>query len=44
VLYGTDAPILTWGLWPFLLGDALKLGLAALLVPALWRLVGTARG
>ena len=34
---------LAWGLTPFLIGDALQLGLAALLVPALWRLVGTAR-
>ncbi|MBE0414140.1 biotin transporter BioY [Yoonia sp.] len=43
VLYGWDQPILAWGLTPFLLGDALKLGLAALLVPALWKLIGTAR-
>lgn len=42
-LYGWDQPILTWGLWPFLIGDALKLALAALLVPALWRLLGSAR-
>ena len=27
-----------WGMGNFLLGDALKLMLAALLVPALWRL------
>ena len=32
-----------WGLWPFLIGDAMKLALAALLVPAAWRLVGAAR-
>lgn len=37
-LHGWDQPILTWGLWPFLIGDALKLALAALIVPALWRL------
>ncbi|PZX17573.1 biotin transport system substrate-specific component [Palleronia aestuarii] len=42
-LYGWDAPILAWGLTPFLLGDALKLALAALLLPALWKLVGGAR-
>jgi biotin transport system substrate-specific component len=42
-LYGWDAPILAWGLTPFLIGDALKLGLAALLIPALWKLVGEAR-
>jgi biotin transport system substrate-specific component len=31
------------GLTPFLVGDALKLGLAALLVPGLWKLIGDAR-
>ena len=44
VLYGNS---LTWavevGLVPFLIGDALKLGLAALLVPGLWKLIGSAR-
>lgn len=35
---------LAWGLTPFLIGDALKLALAALLVPAVWKLVGDARG
>ena len=44
VLYGWDKPILEWGLTPFLLGDALKLALAALLLPAVWKLVGKARG
>jgi biotin transport system substrate-specific component len=43
VLYGLDQPILAWGLTPFLRGDALKLGLAALLVPGLWTLIGDAR-
>ncbi len=43
VLYGWNEPILAWGLTPFLIGDALKLALAALVVPALWKLVGTAR-
>lgn len=42
-LYGWDKPILEWGLTPFLVGDALKLGLAALLVPGLWKLIGNAR-
>lgn len=42
-LYGWDKPILQWGLWPFLPGDALKLALAALVLPGLWRLVGRAR-
>jgi len=34
---------LAWGLKPYLIGDAVKLGLAALVVPGLWRLVGPAR-
>ena len=34
---------LAWGLTPFLVGDAMKLALAALLLPAVWRLVGRAR-
>ncbi|MCL5777956.1 biotin transporter BioY [Limibaculum sp. FT325] len=42
-LYGWDKPILDWGLYPFLAGDALKLALAALLIPAAWRMVGDAR-
>ncbi|WP_299206707.1 biotin transporter BioY [uncultured Tateyamaria sp.] len=43
-LYGWDKPILEWGLTPFLVGDALKLALAALVLPAAWKLVGRARG
>ncbi len=42
-LYGWDQPILAWGLWPFLIGDGLQLVLAALAVPAIWKLVGDAR-
>lgn len=42
-LYGWDKPILAWGLTPFLLGDAIKLALAAMALPALWKLVGKAR-
>ncbi|WP_146343796.1 biotin transporter BioY [Falsiphaeobacter marinintestinus] len=42
-LYGWDKPILQWGLTPFLLGDAIKLALAAVLLPALWKMVGNAR-
>jgi len=42
-LYGWDKPILAWGLTPFLVGDALKLAAASLLLPALWKLVGDAR-
>lgn len=42
-LYGWDKPILAWGFTPFIIGDAIKLVLAALLVPTLWKLVGKAR-
>jgi biotin transport system substrate-specific component len=34
---------LAWGLTPYLIGDALKLALAALIVPGLWKLIGSAR-
>lgn len=37
------AQTLEWGITPFLIGDALKLVLAALLLPTLWKLVGKAR-
>lgn len=37
------AQTLEWGITPFLIGDALKLGLAALIVPGLWKLIGSAR-
>ncbi|WP_095589061.1 biotin transporter BioY [Actibacterium ureilyticum] len=42
-LYTWEKPILEWGLTPFLIGDAMKLALAALIVPAVWKLVGKAR-
>lgn len=35
--------VMQWGMTNFLLGDALKLVLAAILVPAVWKLVGNAR-
>jgi len=44
VLYGWDKPLLEWGFTPFIAGDAIKLVLAALLIPAVWKLVGKARG
>ncbi|PIL13658.1 biotin carboxyl carrier protein [Puniceibacterium antarcticum] len=44
MLYGWDKPILQWGLTPFLLGDAVKLALAAMILPAIWKMVGRARG
>ena len=43
-LYTWEKPILEWGLTPFLIGDAMKLALAALILPAAWALVGKARG
>jgi biotin transport system substrate-specific component len=43
-IYGWDQPILQWGFTPFLVGDVLKLALAALLVPAIWKMIGNARG
>ena len=43
-LLGWDKPILEWGLTPFLIGDAMKLALAAVLLPLAWKLVGKARG
>ncbi|MEM7240874.1 MAG: biotin transporter BioY [Pseudomonadota bacterium] len=42
-LYTWEKPILEWGLWPFLIGDAMKLAAAALILPAAWKLVGKAR-
>lgn len=44
MLYGWDKPILQWGLTPFLVGDVIKLALAALVLPAAWKLVGRTRG
>jgi biotin transport system substrate-specific component len=43
-LYGWDKPILDWGLYPFLMADGIKLVLAAMVLPALWAVVGKARG
>ncbi len=34
---------LAWGLTPYLIGDAIKLALAGLVVPGLWRFIGSAR-
>lgn len=42
--HGFDAPILEWGLYPFLSGDALKLALATAAFPLAWRVAGNARG
>ncbi len=37
------AQTMAWGVTPFLIGDAMKLALAAMLVPGLWKLIGSAR-
>lgn len=37
------AQTLAWGLTPYLIGDAMKLALAAVMFPVLWKLVGSAR-
>jgi len=36
---GWDKPVLQWGLTPFLLGDGLKMLLAAAVLPLCWRLM-----
>jgi biotin transport system substrate-specific component len=36
--------VMQWGMTSFLLGDALKLALAALVLPLAWKAVGRARG
>jgi biotin transport system substrate-specific component len=41
--HGFDAPILEWGLYPFLIGDAAKLALAVAVFPLAWRAVNAAR-
>ena len=42
-LYGWNKPILEWGFTPFIIGDLIKLALAALLVPTVWKWAGDAR-
>ncbi len=37
---GWDKPLLEWGMFPFLIGDAVKLLLASLLLPTTWKLLG----
>ena len=36
-IVGWDKPVLAWGFTPFIAGDLLKAGLAALAIPAAWR-------
>ena len=40
----STSTILAWGITPFLIGDALKLALAGLMVPALWKGLEKLRG
>lgn len=43
--FAPDLPTtLSWGLWPFLPGDVVKIVLAAGLLPAAWGLLGRRRG
>ena len=36
-LFGWDKPIVEWGLTPFILGDVVKLALAAAILPLVWK-------
>ncbi len=36
-LLGWDKPILQWGMYPFLLGDLLKIALAMVVLPGAWK-------
>lgn len=38
------AQTIAWGVTPYLIGDAMKLALAALLLPGLWKIAGRLRG
>jgi biotin transport system substrate-specific component len=38
------ATTMQWGLTPYLIGDAVKLALSAMLLPLIWKMVGDARG
>ena len=39
MIVGWDKPVLEWGLYPFLIGDAIKLALAAAALPLAWKAV-----
>jgi biotin transport system substrate-specific component len=39
MVVGWDKPVLAWGLTPFLLGDLIKLALAAAVLPMAWKLI-----
>jgi len=38
-LIGWDKPVLEYGLYPFILGDLLKIAMAVLLLPTAWKIV-----
>lgn len=40
---GLWSQAVAWGLTPYIIGDLLKLAVAGLLIPAVWKLVGKAR-
>ncbi len=40
---GWDKPVLDYGLTPFIFGDVAKLILAAMVLPAIWKLIGKQR-
>lgn len=40
---GWDNPILNWGLWPFLPGEAFKLALLCLILPGIWHAINRQR-
>lgn len=39
MVVGWDKPVFAWGLTPFLLGDLIKLALAAAVLPMTWKLI-----
>ena len=43
-MFAPEGKTLEWGLYPFIVGDLIKLFLAAVLVPAAWGLVNFFRG
>lgn len=44
MIVGWDKPVLAWGLTPFMVGDLVKLALAAALLPLAWKAVQRWRG
>lgn len=42
-IMGWDKPIMQWGMTPFLVGDLIKLVIAAILLPSVWKLLNGKR-